>query len=149
MSLFVQIVELHEDLLKTRGYDEAGLSSPDKPGWFMKQFERELSLAIQGAHVYNEPCDFQLKTAGFFNKDADLILFTFHYEYDPQKTDVQLKRLDAKMDGREIGIDLKRNADLPSSATVHRSLSPDKKLDLARTIAEHTVSKVGKRILKN
>lgn len=148
MTPFSQILEVHEDLLKAKGYDEAGLSSPDKPGFFLKQLERQLSLAIRQAHQSGEPCEFEMKAAGFFNNDADLILFTFHYAYDPEKMELQLQCLEAKMDGKQHRFELEKNTDLPTCGVVRRSFAKDDKMEMARTIAEHTVQVNGKRLLK-
>lgn len=148
MDKFSEILELQGDLLTTKGYDEKGLNSPDKPGRFLKQVERQFSLALREAHTLNETVQFDIKSIGFFNDDADLIVFTFNYEYNPEKQDLSIKSLEAKMNGEELRFDLKKNKDLPDSTAVHRGFAKDKKIELARAIAEHTVNSGGKRLLK-
>jgi hypothetical protein len=149
MSTFHNILELHEDLLKSRGYDEKGLNAPDKEGWYMKQLERQFAQAYRDAHLHNEPYEFDIKVAGFFNNDADLILFQFSYEYHPARIELNIQRLQATMNGEQLNIQLKNNKDLPLSAAVHKSfLKQDKRIAMAKAIAEHTVQKNGKRLLK-
>ena len=149
MNIFTQQLEVHEDLLRLRGYDEAGLNSPDKPGWFLKQLERQFSLACRDAHTQNEKQEFSLKAVGFFNKDSDVILFTFNYEYDPAKELLSIRSLQAKMNEKELEVQLRANKELPPSKAVYNSLGKkDQSLEFARTIAEHTISQNGKHLLK-
>ena len=146
MSMFWHILEEHADLFTTKGYTEESLNSPDKPGWYMQQLERHLSKAIREAHALNEKTEFNLKTVAFFNQDADLILFNFNYQYDPETLDLKITQLDATMDGLEMNISLTNNKELPQATMVHRSFTTGEKLLAARNIATHSVSRKGRRL---
>jgi hypothetical protein len=135
MSLFWQILEEHTDLLASRGYNENALDSPDTEGWFARQLEMKLSGAIREAIATNEPVHFQLKTAGFFGDDLDVVLFTFSYEYDPGAFELKMATMEARMKDTCIMLELKENKQLPRSQMVYRHLAEGKKMQMARHIS--------------
>lgn len=127
MSLFHQIVDEHKELLKSKGYTEEALNSPDKPGSYMRMFAIQFSMNKQDAHRYNEKEEFELKTVGFFNNDKDVLVFKLNYQYDPEKLELSITQMTAVMDGNQVNYELQRNEDLPSSAEVYQKMTQAKK----------------------
>lgn len=146
MSLFWNTLEEHRDLLKSRGYDEAALDSPDKEGWFMRQLELSFSKALKDSFATGEKTEFEIKTAAFFNNDADVVLFRFGYEYDPETTSLNIASLEVDMGDKTLNLDLKSNKDLPLAKSVYNNLALGKKLVIARNIANHRVNGKGRRL---
>lgn len=146
MSVFYNILDEHRDLLKSKEYDEVSLHSPDKVGWFMRQLKIYFSVGSNDAHKFNEKNEFDLKAIGFFNHDMDMVVFKFNYEYNPETMDLNIKSLEAELDGERLRFILKENKDLPSSKEIYKNLSQDKRLIAARKIAGHEVKGKGKRI---
>src|SRR5690349_18223454 len=100
MSDFLEKLDKHREIMSDRGYDEIGLGSPDEPGHYMKQLEFLFSSCVAESRFHSQTVkDFFLEALGFFNKDTDLVLFKFHYEFDPAKKDIELKSFNARMDG--------------------------------------------------
>lgn len=117
MSLFYNLLDEHEALLKKRGYDEESLNSPYKKGWLMNDLKRNLSKAVNEILIDDSPTKFTLKATGFFNDDQDIVNFYLHYLFDPKEGSLEIKTLEMKsiMDRAERKMELKSSYDLPDS----------------------------------
>lgn len=146
MSVFYNILDEQKDLLKSKGYDEVSLHSPDKEGWLMRQLQIYFSISSNDAHKFGEKNDFDLKAIGFFNHDMDMVLFRFNYEYNPETLELNIKNLQAKMDNEQVNFVLKENKGLPSSKDIYKKLSERKRLIAARKIAGCEAKRKGKRL---
>jgi hypothetical protein len=115
MSLFYRLLEEHEQILKSKGYDEKSLNSPDREGLLFKSLRYELSLAFKNSVLDTDRKEFTLNALGFFNDDKDMLVYKLYYSFDPEKNDLQLTKLrlsDTKL-FREIP--LKSCNDLPAA----------------------------------
>ena len=149
MSDFITILDNHRELLRERGYDEIGLGSPDEPGLFMKRLEFLFSECVQKSRFDKSIKDFFIDAIGFFNSDTDLVVFKFHYEFDPAKKDIELKSFIARMDGIQRPFLLNRNMyELPRATRVHQLLCDDRQLQTAREILNHESTPQSKNQLK-
>jgi len=141
MSDFLNILNNHRELLEERGYDEIGLGSPDKPGLFMEKLEFLFSTCVHEARFNKEKRDFFIEAYGFFENDNDLVVFKFHYEFDPEKKDIELKSFLARMDGIQRPFFLPRNMyQLPFASRVYRLLANERQTKLAKDIVNHEPS---------
>lgn len=147
MSLFFQILDEHRELLKSKGYDETGLNSPDKEGWFARQLELHFSKSLRDAHVFDENQEFELQSTGFFNQDNDIVLFKFKYEYTPEALELNLKSITAKMGMIQVSFTLAKNADLPSSTSLHKEISKQtRRLQTAQQISNQETIKTKRKL---
>lgn len=135
MSLFYQILDEHKELLESRGFTEEALSSPDKPGWFMRQLHLQFSKCSHDAHLFNEIQEFDLKAIGFFDNDADIVLFKFHYQFNPESAELNIKGLEASLDREQKLFRFTQNTDLPQASDIYKSFSNLVKLNRAKEIA--------------
>jgi hypothetical protein len=138
MSDFLTKLDNHRELLQERGYDEIGLGSPDAPGHFMKKLEYMFSNCLQQSRLHSTTKkDLFIDAYGFFNNDADLVTFKFHYVFDPAKKDIELKSFIARMDDIQRPFLLDRNMyELPQATRVHQMLC-EVRLQAAREIINH------------
>lgn len=146
MSLFYNILDEQNELLKQKGYDEVSLNSPYKDGWFMRELEISFSLASNEAHRLNEKVEFDIKAIGFFNGDRDIVVFRFHYECDPDNLTLNIKSLSVDMEGKPKKYDLTANEDLPGSKAVYEELKEGARLQVARLIANHTAGNIKRKL---
>src|SRR5690242_2293998 len=118
MSLFYDMVEEQQVLMKEKMYDENSLDSPEKKGRFMHQFQAQFSKALNEAHHLKETIDFDLKTVGFFGRGVDLVIFNFSYQYNPETLDLSIRKLSADLDKYNKTYALDGNSHLPTAFQV-------------------------------
>lgn len=144
MSDFLNILDNHRELMSERGYDEIGLGSADEPGFFMKRLEYCFSNCIAKARHDNNKQDFFIEAYGFFDGDKDMVAFNFHYEFDPQKKDINLKSFSARMGDVKKTFFLPRNSyELPFASRVYAILREER--DLQVSIPVQNVEKLVKQ----
>lgn len=114
MGLFNMLLDEMEQLFKIRGYDEETLKNPDKKGTLYHSLRRNLSRAVN-LNDGDETIGFEEKTVGFYNDDKNILVFTFHFEYDPVKTSLAIKQFEIYSEGQKRILMLKRSYDLPHS----------------------------------
>lgn len=135
MSLLWNIFDEHKHLLESKGYDEKSLNSPLREGWLIEQLQINLSQSVKDAHNFQETTCFDLRPIGFFNNDAEVVLFELHYEYNPNDLQLYLKSLQASLDNNIIDLDFSNNNDVPAATKIYEYLANAEKLNRAREIA--------------
>lgn len=116
MSLFNHLLEDSCRLLTEKGFDEASLNSPDKPGWLFQQLRYALSNALRESLENQQPVDFKLKAIGFFNDDKDIVLFNLHFLFDAGAGALTIPQLDMHYNKRSLSIQLQDGSGLPHSS---------------------------------
>lgn len=139
MSLLYQIVDEQKELMASRGFTEEALGSPNTPGLFASQLKSRISNCINQAHRFNEPEEFNIITTGFYNNNADIVVFNFQYAYNPVTLELRLNGLEATLDREEQIYQLTTNADLPHANDIYKSFSAHDKLRRAKEIAAKTL----------
>lgn len=115
MSLIVHIIDEAVGLLKKQGYDETGLNNGDRPGYMENQLSIKIRNAIHESLTWNDNTTFEYNTPGYFKGFPDPVLFTMKFEFDIEKTSLEITRLVAKYGGHEKAFILNKANDLPDS----------------------------------
>lgn len=126
MSLFKDVLDVHELWLSKRGYTEKGLSSDDSPGDFIKRVQYAFGETIRiNLWMYGEKT-FQVSLAGRVGEKRQPIRFLFCYEYDPKKIKLYLRKLEAFGNSNKETFLITNNrwADLPFPEKVLDKLYP-------------------------
>jgi hypothetical protein len=136
MSDFLEKLDKHREIMSDHGYDEIGLGSPDEPGHYMKQLEFFFSSCVAESRFHSQTKkDFFIEAFGFFNQNTDLVIFKFHYEFDPAVKDIELKSFIARMDSLQRPYLLGRNMnELPQAKHVYQALFNERQLQVAKQI---------------
>jgi hypothetical protein len=79
MGLLHDMVDEQIHLLKSRGYDEESLKSPNKPGSLAAQLSAKKSQEIHRSLFDPTPSSFEIDTVGFFNNNAETAHFKLKY----------------------------------------------------------------------
>lgn len=124
----------HRELLQIKGYDETTLKNNGIADRLVTRLQINLSKCICKAISDKTTTSFFLSTVGFFNDNSDVVLFRFHYQYDPVKKQLHLKSLAAKMDDSQKIFFLLNSSCLPSSHNVYSALSNARKMRLAKLV---------------
>lgn len=128
MSLFNKLLTEQVNLLKEKGYNEAGLNSPVKEGYLATTLRQKFSRALSFCMFNNEIESFSIQTDGFFNDDRDIVTFQFDYEFDVSKDSLEIKKLHlASTYNNSRVIEISNRNDLPHSSEALSLLGLDKK----------------------
>lgn len=123
MGLLDNITEEHTAMLRSKGYDETLLCSPDRPGKLSHELRHQLNQALAEWLIdgEGEPYDFILKIDAFFNHNREHCVFGFHHEFDVDKAALRLKGLEIFSSGLCLSVPLK-DGHLPHARDAHRIL---------------------------
>jgi hypothetical protein len=125
----ITILDEHRELMLERGYADIGLGTAEEPGIYMQQLEQQFSFHIQDTLFKKDNREFDLKAIGFFNEEQHLVNFLFHYKLDARNKMIELKSLQAEMNGVTKQFILHRNMyQLPNSKTIVSALMKELQL---------------------
>jgi hypothetical protein len=97
MISIATILDKHRALLADKGYTEENLNSFRRQGRFIEKLEENLSVCLFKGIADKKAREFRLPMTGFFNRDNDIALFTFSYQYLPEPPDLILKSMTTKL----------------------------------------------------
>jgi hypothetical protein len=148
MSQIWKILDEHMEWLKEHGYDEEQLSNGAHPGQFMNTLHRMFSDCIQYALFIKEEQEFTIHATGFFENHRDLVLLTFHYTVDKELTGLNIKKLDATMNGISNLYTVQADwmKEIPNAKEVHQKLKDDLYLQRSRMIESRRPKGKGKSL---
>jgi hypothetical protein len=124
MSLFSEILNVHNDSLALKGYDRQSLSltrlQEDLPVLLRNQFETIIRENLWSA----QPQKFSVSITGHFGRhNQDAVDFVFGYQYDPRRIRLDLQTLSASMKGQaHTWLITNKTYLLPRSTTVYEQL---------------------------
>lgn len=119
MSEFFHIQDAHLNLLRDKGYHEKDLGSPNKEGLLFKNFQSQLSTAVNEALRFNESTDFSIDAIGYFEKQLkNPVNINIAYRFDPDSGDLSINRFTLEMDGKVTAITIHSNKELPHAQQI-------------------------------
>lgn len=145
MSLFNNLLDEQIDILKEKGYNEKSINSPDKEGTLFTQLRRNFSGALRESWLEGEPVTFQVPAIGFFNDDADIVLFKLGYEFDLEKNMLAMKTYELISDRLHRKIDILSPKDIPHSAQALSILQDQHLIKRKRANRESTIQRNNKK----
>lgn len=104
MSILDNIIDEHIRLLHSKGYDEATLHSPDRPGKLAYDLRCHLNSSVSEMLVDTTPVDFTLKAIAFFNHNREHCTFELHHQFDAKEAALRLEGLDVVSKGIRLSI---------------------------------------------
>lgn len=149
MSIFFNQLQEQIDLLKSKGYNEESLNSPDKEGWLFTQLKRSFSDALHQSWQESDSISFSLRTTGFFNDDKDIINIQLHYLFDIENASLVLTGLELRAKKLNRKILIMNSKDLPHTSSIlelirQQAQLEQKRLNQYRPIHEQAAAKRNK-----
>lgn len=143
------IIDEQSQLLMWNGYHENVLRNGEPLG----SYKEHLKLAVQdlldkGDFLPDfEP--FEVRLFGNFNHGKDKVLFTFSYQYDGLLSQINLKQVEARLDGVPIVINVEKGSDLWSSeemyarvkqlgSTINSALNEERVAELKKLVSDES-----------
>ena len=122
MSYTQHMIDEQVGLLKSRGYDEENLNSPNKTGFLALELAANVRQLINENLFDPSPVSFEISTAGFFNNDSEIVFFKFKYALDVEEAELKMTGVTAAMFGKQTSLRLKDSRDLPQATDLVSSL---------------------------
>ncbi|TDW97102.1 hypothetical protein [Dinghuibacter silviterrae] len=148
MSLFARILDVHQDWVIAKHYDEVSLSSPEPKGAFMKRLTEAFQEVVNDAFMSSGLMDLSVPTTGYFGADKDPVHYKFNFEYDPNGLKLHLCSLEARMQGEPqvYMIPKDQYRALPDAQTVYQRLHLVEKKNLPQALQARPSPAPGKAI---
>jgi len=129
MSIHSRILDVHNDILRQRGYIEDLMDAAERPGTLTDLLQAKILELLIQTFLSDKPVAFSLPMTGYFNDRRDKVQFEFCYTYDPNGPHLFLNELKAKLDNTSIRYPIWRNTarDLPTPEKAYKDLFRESK----------------------
>lgn len=120
---WTRVFEVHEDLLRSKGYTEKMLDSREPEGKFMERLKESIEQAVKNTVWVYRLEQFQIEITGQFNNKRDRVHFQFNYTMDPAGRHLLLSTMKATLDEMVMEYPIHTERDLLPAPVVHQQLS--------------------------